>query len=585
MQVYHIHLVVTCSLIKLICHACCTCVLACCSQRFRLLVSADTSQLNGITVAPAYTEPVQVLSKRNKRYTRPATPAAAAAPDRIAVLQAAVAAPVAMVPAAALLVAPAAAAPTAAAAAAAGVRNASAQNVVYPQQMSVQKLQQPDLQLHEQQQLDLQKLQQQALRRQLLQQEALQQQHQYQQQQQGDAAQRFSADVKQAPNSADSHSTGVSRGSGVDCSGDAASSMLVRAAQLLTKFEWSVVGCATNFTTGQVDSSMPIEMCFCCRAVHFGKHGDQRTLKVHAADCEVRALLDDYRQFNSDTAAATTSDSADSSNRYGTATAASAFATDTGTKTASNSVETTARSTPAARRRTATPHSANTPYSERMTALTRATSSFNLDDVPDAAAIADMWEARDSSNTTPPPASLLEAHAQPRTAARRVSTDDDTQFSPFAVRHSAALASLRNRSTMSPLRQPGTAAAATTAANYTTAAAATGDVTADDSTSAAANTMASLTDGVHGLLRTPLRSAMQVASPYYAHTAPAAAAGGTASAAGTGTGTSTAARRISFDIDSSDEANAGNDIDTEQQQLERTGSFLWELALSESKSV
>jgi hypothetical protein len=300
----------------------------------------------------------------------------------------------------------------------------------------------------------------------------------------------------------------------------------------------------------------------------------------------VRALLDDYRQFSSSTAAATTTDSADSSNRYGTATAASAFATDTGTKTASNSVEYTARSTPTARRRTTTPHNARTPYSERITALTRATSSFNLDDAPDDAAVADMCEARDSSNTTPPPASLLGAHAQPRTAVRRVSTDDDdTHFSPFAVRHSAALASLRNRSAMSPLRQPGTAAAATTA-NYTSVSAATTDaVTADDSTSASADTMASLTNGVHGLLHTPLRSAMQVASSYCAHTAPAAAAGGTTGAAGTGTGTSTAARRISFDIDSSDEANAGNDIDTEQQQLERTGSFLWELALSESKFV
>jgi hypothetical protein len=213
---------------------------------------------------------------------------------------------------------------------------------------------------------------------------------------------------------------------GVGGSGEAASSMLARAAQLLAKFEWSVVGCATNFTTGQVDSSMPIEMCFFCRAVHFGKDGDQHTLKVHAADCEVRALLDDYRQYNSNTAAAATTDSADSSNRHGTTTAAAALRSDTSTKTASNSVETTARSTPIARRPATTPHSAKTPYSERMTALTRATSSFNLEDLPDDAAIADMCMNRDSSNTTPPPASLLEQHAKPRTAARRVSNDDDT---------------------------------------------------------------------------------------------------------------------------------------------------------------
>jgi hypothetical protein len=66
---------------------------------------------------------------------------------------------------------------------------------------------------------------------------------------------------------------------------------------------------------------------------------------------------------------------------------------------------------------------------------------------------------------------------------------------------------------MSPIREPDTATANT--ADYTaTTTASNDDVAVDDSTSAAADTVASLADGVYGLLRYPLRSAMQVASPY-----------------------------------------------------------------------
>eukprot|EP00953_Heterococcus_sp_UTEX-ZZ885_P000525 807-Heterococcus_DN1.PRE.1 len=52
------------------------------SQKFRLVIAADTSRLDGITVAPAYSNPIMVLSKRKDR-KRKAEAAAAAAGETV----------------------------------------------------------------------------------------------------------------------------------------------------------------------------------------------------------------------------------------------------------------------------------------------------------------------------------------------------------------------------------------------------------------------------------------------------------------------------------------------------------------------
>jgi hypothetical protein len=451
-------------------------------MRFRLLVSADTSQLSGTTVAPAYTDPVKVLSKRPKRYNR-AAPVTAVATSVAA-------------PAVATVAAGGSSAYQSSVRPNSTITSAPHQNAVYPQQLQLQDLQQL------QQQLELQQLQHQALQRQLQQlhlqtlhqqqQQQLQQhqplppqqkqQQQQQQQQQSDAAQGYSnAHVIQAPSSISSVS-----------SGDDAS-MLARAAQLLDKFQWSVVGC-----TGQLDSSMPIEMCFSCRAVHFGKDGDQHTLKEHAADCEVRAQLDDYCKRYPAAAVSITSDttnhSSASSRSHGTA----------APSTTGSSATTTATDSAAA-------PSTPSPYSDGISSLTRATSSFNLLNTPDhdaanAAATSMRRGSSDTSNTAQPVSLLSPQHRMPHTAPRRVSVDDTA--SPFAARHSAALASLRNHRAMSPIRERSSlSATATAGVLWPRPAAATSDATADDYSSSAVahNSVAPMADRVLGLMHTPPR--------------------------------------------------------------------------------
>jgi hypothetical protein len=60
----------------------CLCACLFCSQKFRLVIAADTSRLDGITVAPAYSNPIMVLSKRKDR-KRKAEAAAAAAGETV----------------------------------------------------------------------------------------------------------------------------------------------------------------------------------------------------------------------------------------------------------------------------------------------------------------------------------------------------------------------------------------------------------------------------------------------------------------------------------------------------------------------